>query len=227
MSTFNGFPKEMNRFFKELTQNNTKEWFDAHREDYEDYVKKPSEAFVVAMDEKLHQISPTINAIPKINKSLFRLNRDTRFSADKRPYKTNLGIWFWEGRRKRMECSGFYFHLEDKKLMLGAGMHMFPKELLGLYRDAVIDKKHGPKLKKAIKDVARHGYHIGSTHYKKIPPGYDASHENAEYLLFNGLSSMIETEIPEQFYTKAIVDYALSHYQKMNPLHEWLKEAIG
>ncbi len=111
--------------------------------------------------------------------------------------------------------------------MLGAGIHMFPKELLSLYRDAVVDKKHGPKLKKAVKDVAGRGYHIGSKHYKKIPPGYDSSHNNAEYLLYNGLSSMMETKIPEQFHTKAIVDFAFLHYKKMNPIHEWLKEAIG
>jgi len=79
------------------------------------------------MGEKLRPLCPGINAIPKVNKSLFRINRDTRFAKDKSPYKTNLGILFWEGQGKRMESSGFYFHLEENLLMIGCGMYKFPK----------------------------------------------------------------------------------------------------
>jgi uncharacterized protein (TIGR02453 family) len=113
MSKFRGYPRELITFFDQLKRNNTKEWFTEHKKDYEAYVKQPSEGFVLAMGAKLKAISPGIHAIPKVNQSLFRLNRDTRFSKDKTPYKTNLGIWFWEGGRKRMECSGFYFHESD------------------------------------------------------------------------------------------------------------------
>lgn len=84
----------------------------------------------LAMGDKLKAISPGIHAIPKVNQSLFRLNRDTRFSKDKTPYKTNLGIWFWEGERKRMECSGFYFYLGEGNLMLGTGIHVFSKGIV-------------------------------------------------------------------------------------------------
>ena len=58
------------------------------------------------MGKKLRQIAPGVNAIPKINQSLFKINRDVRFSKDKSPYKTYMGIWLWEGNRKRMESSG-------------------------------------------------------------------------------------------------------------------------
>lgn len=226
MADFNGFRKEINSFFEDLKRNNRKEWFQDHRADYEKYVKKPSEEFVLAMGEKLRTLSGGIHAIPKINKSLFRLNRDTRFTHDKRPYKTNLGILFWEGQRKRMECSGFYFHMEDGNLMLGVGIYMFSSPLLKRYREAVVDKKLGPGLKKTINHLTKNGYTIGTRHYKRIPEGYDASHENARFLLFNGLTAMLEEEIPKEFYSPAIVDYAFSHYEKMSPLHEWLLIAI-
>jgi uncharacterized protein (TIGR02453 family) len=227
MADFKGFPREMVEFFENLKRNNNKEWFDSHKEDYEEYVKNPSQAFVVAMGERLQTLSPGINAIPKVNQSLFRLNRDIRFSQDKRPYKTNLGIWFWEGERKRMECSGFYFHYGEEKLMLGAGIHMFSSDLLRRYRAAVVGKEHGPKLRGAVETVSQKGYAIGVKHYKKVPPGYDASHENAEYLLNNGLTAMVETAIPDQFHTGAIIDYAYNHFTNMYPLHEWLREAMG
>ncbi len=226
MSFFDGFPKEIGSFFEDLKRNNTKEWFQDHRDAYESYVKRPSEEFVLAMGEKLQTLSSRINAIPKVNQSLFRINRDTRFSHDKSPYKTNLGIWFWEGQRKRMECPGFYFHMADGKLMLGVGMYKFPGSLLKRYRDAVVDKELGPVLKRTVNRLTKNGYTIGTRHYKRVPRDYDASHENAQYLLFNGLTAMVEEEIPDAFYSPAIADHAFSHYRVMSPIHEWLLKAI-
>lgn len=227
MSGFKGFPKATVRFFEQLKKNNTREWFADHKRDYEVDVKEPSIAFVMAMGERLKKDAPRINAVPKINHSLFRLNRDTRFSPDKSPYKTNLGIWFWEGERKRMECSGFYFHLGDGKLMLGTGMHIFPKAILNPYRDAVVDKGHGSQLGRIIAGISKKGYRISGKHYKRIPRGYDGAHKNAEFLLHNGLASMREVKIPEELYSKAIIDYAFYHFKNMSPLHKWLRKALA
>ncbi|MCG8334882.1 MAG: DUF2461 domain-containing protein [Proteobacteria bacterium] len=226
MSEFSGFPKELLTFFKNLEKNNTQAWFNDHKKDYETFVKKPSSDFVIAMGEKLESIAPGIKAIPKVNQSLFRLNRDTRFSKDKTPYKTNMGIWFWEGDGKRMECSGFYFHLENSKLMLGAGIYMFPKHLIEAYRDAVVDPIRGGLLKKTLKNLEKNGYSPGGKHYKRIPRGYDADHENADYLLFNGFHCGNETSIPKEFHTKELISYAFKEYKKMLPLHEWLRDSV-
>jgi uncharacterized protein (TIGR02453 family) len=227
MTVFNGFPRELLHFFDELRKNNTREWFQNHKKDYETCVKEPSVEFVITMGEKLRTIAPKIHAIPKVNKSLFRLNRDTRFSRDKSPYKTNLGIWFWEGDRKRMECPGFYFHLDSDNLMLGTGLHIFSKDLLSPYRDAVVDKNHGPKLKKAVSKVSKLGYTLVGKHYKRIPSGYDDSHKNAEFLLYNGLAAGHQSEVSEALLSDRIVDYAFSHFNKMSPIHKWLRAALG
>ena len=227
MSEFNGFYKETSKFFEDLKKNNTKEWFNDHKRDYQENVLDPAIPFVTAMGQRLRKIAPSIVAIPRINKSLFRLNRDTRFSNDKSPYKTNLGIWFWEGPRKRMECSGFYFHLEPNRLMLGAGLHIFTKDLLNRYREVVVDKKHGADLRKAIHSVSEKGYIVHGKYYKKIPAGYDPSHKNAEYLLYNGLSAMVETKIPREFFSSALIDYVFSHFKNMSPIQKWLRKALG
>ena len=95
MAAFNGFSIEMVKFFQNLKNNNSKQWFEAHRHIYDNYVLQPARVFVVEMGKRLEKIVPAVNAIPKVNQSLFRINRDTRFSKDKRPYKTNIGIWFW------------------------------------------------------------------------------------------------------------------------------------
>ncbi len=226
MSSFEGFSQEMITFFEELKKNNKKEWFDAHRKDYERFVTEPARAFVLDMGEKLRAIAPGIQAVPKVNWSLFRINRDTRFSKDKSPYKTNLGIWFWEGKRKRMECSGFYFHFGDGKLILGTGMYMFSPGHLKAYREAVVDKDHGRRLAEAVAEVSEKGYLIGVKHYKRVPRGLDAGHERAEFLLHKGLTAMKELEIPEGFFSGAIIDHAFSSFKDMLPIHEWLRDTL-
>ena len=152
MSKFNGFSEEFFSFFENLKSNNTKQWFENHRDDYEEFVLQPAREFVGEMGEKLRKIAPEVNAIPKINKSLFKINRDVRFSKDKSPYKTYMGIWLWDGDRKRMECSGFYLHVENNQMLIGVGFKMFPKPLLDLYRQAVVDKSLGAALRKAVND---------------------------------------------------------------------------
>ena len=221
--SFSGFPKQTLTFFRNLAKNNDKLWFDSHREEYEKFVAAPSRDFVLALGDKLKRISPAVHADPRTNQSIFRINRDTRFSHDKTPYKTHLGIWFWEGARPRMECSGFYFHLEPGRLMLGVGLYMFPKELLDLFRQSVVHPKHGPLLTKAVADIRKKkGYFWGNQSYKKTPPGYDPHHPNAEFLLYNGLHAGVELPISPEVYKPGLADLCFNHYKTLLPLHAWL-----
>jgi uncharacterized protein (TIGR02453 family) len=220
---FNGFSKQTLTFFRNLAQNNTKMWFDQNREMYEQQVLVPSRDFIPAMGDRLKKIAPGVQADPRVNKSLFRLNRDIRFSHDKTPYKTHLGIWFWEGLRPRMECSGFYFHLEPQRFMLGVGLYAFPKDMLEPYRGSVVHPKNGPALTKAITAINKNkGYYLGGQHYKKIPQGYDPVHKNAEFLLYTGLYAGVELPVSAELFSEGLVDLCFEHYQKMLPLHRWL-----
>jgi uncharacterized protein (TIGR02453 family) len=224
---FKGFSKQTLEFFKDLKKNNSKKWFETHKKDYETYVMQPSKAFVVAMGDKIRSHVPNIVAIPKINKSLFRINRDTRFSPDKSPYKTNMGIFFWEGNRPRMECPGFYFHLEPAILLLGVGLYMFPKSLFDTYRNSVVHPRQGKDLADIVAKIQRKkGYQIGGKHYKRVPAGFDPAHPNADLLLHNGIHVGVESSIPEEFYTKKLVDYCWKKFQPLLPLHSWLVAMI-
>jgi uncharacterized protein (TIGR02453 family) len=228
ISGFRGFPKECVDFYVELAQNNTKAWFDNHKSEFDKHVMGPVRDFVGEMGGFLAKISPKINADPRVNRSIFRPYRDTRFSKDKTPYKTHLGIFFWEGSRAKMECSGYYFHLEPPTLFLAAGIHCFSPLLLTTYRDSVVDPKHGPELIKAIKQVSKiKGLSVGGTHYKKTPRGYDASHENSAMLLHNGLYVWKEDAIPSEFYSTEILNYCFDKFKKMSPLHKWLVDMTG
>jgi len=220
---FQGFFPETVTFFESLKNNNNKKWFEAHRKEYETYVKHPSQEFVVAMGKRLRERFPGIHAVPKVNKSLFRISRDTRFSPDKSPYKPYMGIFFWEGSRPRMECSGFYLHLEPPGLLLGVGIYMFPKYLMDTFRNSVVNPKYGKELTAILKKITQKGeYTLGGKHYKRTPAGYDSGHPNADLLLYNGLHAGQQTPLPKEFYTPKLVDYCWERYFPLVPLHGWL-----
>jgi uncharacterized protein (TIGR02453 family) len=220
---FRGFDHETVKFFKGLKRNNKKKWFEAHKKDYDSFVMQPARAFVMAMGDKLRTHVPDIVAVPKVNKSLFRINRDTRFSQDKSPYKTNMGIFLWEGNRPRMECSGFYFHLEPPILMLGVGIYMFPKYVLDTYRNSIVHAEYGKELAGIIAKIGKKKeYQIGGKHYKRVPAGFDPSHPLADFLLHTGLYVGDETPIPGEFYSRKLVNYCWQKFQPLLPLHAWL-----
>lgn len=226
-ATFHGFPRECVTFLEGLSANNSKEWFDAHRTDYDTHVLAPARAFIAAMGERLREIAPNVVADGRVNQSLFRLNRDVRFSKDKSPYKTHLGVWLWEGTRPRMECSGFYFHLEASTLMLGVGVYELTKPMLEAYREAVLDDKRGPALAAAIAEVeAMTGLEVGGQSYKRVPQGYDKDHERADLLRHGGLHVGKTEPIPDALFGPEIIEHCLATYRVMAPVHNWLRDMI-
>lgn len=220
---FPGLPRECPAFFRELAVNNDKLWFDAHKAEFDRHVLNPAKGLVLALGERLRTMAPGIHAEPAVNKSIFRIYRDTRFSRDKTPYKTHLGIWFWEGTGPRMECSGFYFQLDGEQIMLGAGLYMFPDRFLEVYRQAVIHPKTGPALARAIEKVTKTGpYEVGGQHYQKVPRGYDPGHKLASLLLNNGLWVGIREPLSDVIHSPELPEYLFRLYAPTLPVHEWL-----
>lgn len=225
---FQGFSKDTVRFFRGLKANNNRAWFESHRELYENAVLAPARAFIETLGARMRAVVPKLIAVPKVNKSLFRLARDTRFSLDPAPYKTNLGIYFWEGTRSRMECPGLYFQLEPPTIMLGGGYYYFADRALSRYRDAAADPKLGRELAAIAAQIrAWDGWELGGSHYKRIPQGVPAGHPNADLLKHNGLYAGWEGPIPEEFYSAKLIDFCFERYSRLLPLHRWLVKVFG
>jgi uncharacterized protein (TIGR02453 family) len=148
------FPYNTQNFLKQLAKNNSKEWFEENREAFNTDFLQPAVQFVVDIGEKLQTIVPEIMAVPKVDKSIFRLHRDIRFSKDKSPFKTNLGIFLWEGKEKN-QSPGFYFHVEPKLFFLGSGTYMLENEKLKIFRNAVYNPELGRELEDAVKKVLK------------------------------------------------------------------------
>ncbi|NWF89148.1 MAG: DUF2461 domain-containing protein [Ignavibacteriaceae bacterium] len=222
----NNFPKCTAEFIAKLSHNNSREWFESHRDEYKSMFLEPAQEFVIEMGRKLQTIRPNIIAIPKVDKSIFRLHRDVRFSKDKLPYKTNLGILFWEGDDKKLESTGFYFHIEPKYFFIGAGSYIFTDSMLKVYREALTDKAAGEQIASAIKKMKKLGYQIGGKHYKRLPKGFNDDSPNAELLLHNGLYSYIESKEMNLLKPNTVIDFAFKHFKAMLPIHNWLADVM-
>jgi len=219
---FRGFSKETFRFLKDLKKNNKKEWFDENRAVFEEYVLTPARYFVVDLGARLKKLSPGVIAIPEVDKSIFRLRRDTRFSEDKTPYKTHLGILFWEGPGKKLDNPNYYVHLSEDSIFIGAGEYRFPPGSMKAYRDSVVDPKKGAELGRILKRISGNpSYKIGGRNYKRIPPGYNPAHKNSELLLHDGLYAYYEGPVPEEAYSGRFVDFCFGMLRDMSPLFRW------
>ena len=229
MASFQGFPPGTTRFLRELSRNNDKAWFDAHRASYQTIYVEPALAFVAAIGPQLQKIAPSVSFEANINGSLFRINRDVRFSKDKRPYKDHIDLWFWHGDKRGWESPGFFFRLLPDRLILGAGMHRFEKTQLDAFRAAVVDARAGKALAKALDGVRSAGpYVIGGATRKSVPRGFDASPDRAKLLLHEGMFASFEGKLPPVLETPVFVDFCEKHFHAMWPVSRWLlKEVIG
>lgn len=225
---FAGFSRETFRFFQDLTGNNNRKWFDSQRERYQEHVLEPAQAFVNTLGPKLaaRQDGLCYDARANGAGSIFRIHRDTRFSKDKSPYKTNLGILFWfEGPGNKKENPGYYFHLDGTGAWLYAGLHGFPRERLNRYREAVGEEQIGSGLRRILKRLSKAGLETGGCHYKRVPSGFAADHPHQDLLRYNALWAR-SAKMPRKVVNSgsALVTESGKFCRTTQPLNGWLLE---
>jgi uncharacterized protein (TIGR02453 family) len=221
---FDGFHEETFRYLRDLGRNNNKGWFDAHRADYEDHVKEPGLAFIEAIGPMLARSSPDVRPDPRVGGSMMRINRDIRFSPDKRPYKDHLDMSFRCGDAKG--SPGYWFRLRADQLVLGAGMHLLDKPELERYRQAVGADASGAQLAKTVTKIEKAGYDLGGEHYKRVPAGFSPDHPREALLRHNGVYVGTEMGVPPEATTGRFAAFCARHYEKMSPLVDWLQANV-
>ena len=136
---FDGLPADYFRFFKELSANNNREWFEANKARFKESVQAPLVAFVEAMAPRLKKVSKHFVADPRLNGgSIFRIYKDVRFSKDRTPYKTHGGVQFRHARGKDAHAPGFYVHMGPGEVFFGGGIWMPPSDVLLTIRQAIL-----------------------------------------------------------------------------------------
>ncbi len=226
MAEFTGFPAETLAFLEGISPNNTKAWFDAHRPQYDAHWMAPARAFVDAAGQAFREIAPAVEAEPKVNGSIFRINRYIRFSKDKRPYKDHLDFWFWEGQRKAA-VSGFYMRITPTQLGIGGGAHAFDKDHLAAFRRAVVDTRTGAALGDAVSALEKGGWPVEGRRYMQLPRGFVAEDDHQErFLRHSALRCNSDGPIPASLHTRRLVSYAMTRWRKLELLHRWLVNTL-
>lgn len=228
-STFSGFQPQLLDFLSQLRANNSRDWFQAHRSDYESYFLEPARQFVTALGELLKQLAPDVHAEPRVFGSIFAINRDTRFSADKTPYKAHLDLWFWQGGRpgSNRERPGYFLRLSPESLIVGAGMHSFSADgVLERYREAVLDDARGQRLQDAAERVGQQ--HIrGRTYKRPLSSLAPKDHPRSDWLRHSGLSAETEFQpAPEPLFTPQAADWCFDQLRAFEPIQGWLVDLL-
>ncbi len=163
-------------FLKQLKENNTKEWFAANQDNYEEHVRGPALEFIENFGPVLETISPHFVANPrKSGGSLFRIHRDVRFSKDKTPYKTNTGMHFRHEQAKDAHAPGFYLHIEPGQCFIGVGIWRPPTKAAYQIR-AFIDENQAEWLKATTGTKFTDVFAQGGESLVRPPKGYDKEH---------------------------------------------------
>ncbi len=221
---FNGFNKDAIEFLKDLKQNNTKVWFEDNRSRYEKAILEPNIEYVNEMGEHLQVLVPSIKAKPKVSGSLFRIYRDVRFSKDKTPMKSKIGILFWQGQAHRMQSSCFYMHYDINEVFYATGIRGFKTVLLKTYREYIKIDENRNSLHAILQNLKNKGYDIPEAHYKRYPLGFDKDDENVYLSLYNCMFAYKVFPIDEVFFTEEVVNRAFKLYEDMFELQQWLYE---
>ena len=219
---FTGFKREALSFLDEIAQNNTKEWFENNRHRWEEHILQPNKAYVEEMGEHLIALAPRIHAVPKVAGSLFKIYRDVRFSKDKTPIKTKIGIMFWQGSAHRMQCPCFYMQYRSHEVFIATGIRVFKTALLKSYREYIKEEKHAKALHEILQSYKDKGIVVPEPHFKRLPLGFDKESPYAYLALYNGLFVHTTFKPNKTFLSKRIINKNFKFYDSTHELFDWL-----
>jgi uncharacterized protein (TIGR02453 family) len=170
------------KFLNALQRNNNREWFNEHKKEYETHVRDPFLQLIGDFQAPLAKISEHYRADPRnVGGSLFRINRDARFSNDKSPYKYFSGARFYHQRGRDSEAPKFYFHLQHRNCFIAAGVWHPEPETLRKIRQFILDNPSAWK-KAVYAKKFQDNYSREAEASVRVPRGFPADHEFANDL---------------------------------------------
>ena len=203
---FRGWPPAALTWFDELEADNTKAWFHAHRETYDEAVRGP-------MEDLVDDLTPEFGEMV-----VSRPNRDIRFSKDKAPYKLEI-----YARTRRPDGTGLYVRLSRAGLFAGGGLYMPDRDRLARVRAAIADDRTGAELERVVAGLRADGLELLSDGgLKTAPKGYTVDHPRIELLRLPHLAAGAELPIRKWLHTPAAETRLVTVLRATSPLLDWL-----
>ncbi len=221
--TFPGFEPQARQFLRELRANNNRDWFQAHKPDYEQFVRGPLLELVLEVSIAIEEHSPGHSIDPR--KSVYRIYRDIRFSKNKDPYKTHAAAVFPPTGLERHAGAGFYFHFSAEELLVGGGVYAPPPDTLRRIRAQIAadpDELRGV--------LAAAGYRkcysgLEGQRLKRTPRGFPPDHPAADLLVYKQFLSGVT--LPADAIERPTIGSVLDQYfRALAPLMAYLNRAV-
>ncbi len=221
---FEGFPGEGIRFLKRLKRNNNRPWFQAHKHEYEEFVRFPMQCLVSTLKQRMGDIAPEFDFSPR--RSIFRIYRDTRFSANTAPYKTNIAASFeLRGTKGHIGMPGLYVGVGPDEIFVGGGLYLPDGEQLKAIRRSIAE--HPDEFLQIVKSPSFRRI-LGSIEGERLikaPLGYPKDHPMIEYLRYRQF--YVGVEPSESAPLRAgFADLVTKVLTASLPFVRWLIEAV-
>ncbi len=220
------FTPKLFGFLRDLAENNDRDWFKAHQDDYEMYVREPALDFITDVAEPLAEISPHFAAdARKVGGSLFRIQRDIRFSRDKSPYKTNTGVQFRHLAGKDAHAPGFYVHIEPGASFMGAGLWRPEAKRAQEIRHAIHEEAVAWMRATRAEDFTE-VFSLSGESLVRSPRGFDADHPLLEDLKRKDF--IASTRLTQRQITSSdFIDLFLDYCRRSADFTSFLCRAVG
>ncbi|MDJ0941292.1 MAG: TIGR02453 family protein [Woeseiaceae bacterium] len=221
-----GFDHKTIGFLEELRANNNRDWFADNKSRYEELVLDVALRFIQSMQSPLDEMAPHFTAVPtRVGGSLMRVYRDTRFSKNKLPYKTNVGIQFRHEDARDVHAPGYYVHIDPDEVFIGIGMWRPDSDPLRQIRERIVARPAEWQRTTADKGFQRH-FRLGGESLTRPPRGFDKEHECIDDIKrksFIAVKSMdVDAALSPRFQQK--VETA---FKAGTPFMQFLCKAVG
>lgn len=215
--------KETFRFLQQLKLNNDKVWFDENRNLYTQ-LRKEFEAFLEVVITAVSQFDREISQTTA-RASIFRINRDIRFSNDKRPYKTNFGAFIAKGGRKGIN-GGYYIHIEPGECFLAGGIYMPSAPMLKAIREEIYENiDEFKEILHAPSFVKHFGDRMGDEKLKSAPRGFPRDFADMDYLKYKSYT-VIKSESDSVYQKADFIQEVKEVFRAMAPFNQFLNRAV-
>ncbi|MGB6247146.1 DUF2461 domain-containing protein [Gordonia sp. (in: high G+C Gram-positive bacteria)] len=203
--SFTGFPEAALDFYDDLEIDNSKVFWEAHRDVYRDSVAAPMAALTDELAEEFGDAKA------------FRPYRDVRFAKDKTPYKTHQGAFVAMG-----PATGYYVEVAAPGVKVAAGFYHADAETLALIRRAIDDDLHGSELERIVATLVRKGWEVGGDRVKTAPRGWSTDHPRIDLLRHRSLTVSRDYGFDEIIHTPELADQIRRHWREARPLVDWV-----
>lgn len=220
---FRGFPKGALKFLSALKKNNDRDWFQPRKAEFEEKLKEPMVELVIALGEHFEEFAPGMVIDPK--KAIYRIYRDTRFSADKAPYKTHVAASFSPKALEKHISAGYYFHFSPDELLVGGGIWKPGTPELLAIRQRLSDRPDEYGALVSARPFKKYFGEVTGEKLKKAPKGFSPDDPAIELLKHKQFLAGDNLD-PAIVETPKILPELAKRFRAMSPWIAWLNEPL-